>query len=81
MKKKKYKNKGILFWITGLSGTGKSTLGNLIYPKIKKIYGPTIIIHGDDFRNIWNLNSYDYKVGIKIVKNILSFVSILQIKM
>ena len=38
MKKKKYKNKGILFWITGLSGTGKSTIGNLIYPKVKKIY-------------------------------------------
>ena len=36
MKRKKNKNKGILFWITGLSGTGKSTIGNLIYPKIKK---------------------------------------------
>ena len=73
MKRKKNKNKGILFWITGLSGTGKSTIGNLIYPKIKKIYGPTIIIHGDDFRNIWNLNNYDYKSRYKNCEKYIKF--------
>lgn len=73
MKKKKYKNKGILFWITGLSGTGKSTIGNLIYPKVKKLYGPTIIIHGDDFRNIWSLNSYNYKSRYKNCEKYIKF--------
>lgn len=30
------KNKGILFWITGLSGSGKTSLAKKIYPTIKK---------------------------------------------
>ena len=65
MKKKKYKNFAKLFWITGLSGTGKSTLGKLILPHIKKKYGPTILIHGDDFREIWELNQFSKKGRFK----------------
>jgi adenylylsulfate kinase-like enzyme len=57
MKKKLVKSKGILFWITGLSGTGKTSIGDSIFSHIKKKYGPTILIHGDDFRNIWGLKS------------------------
>ena len=34
--KKKNKNKGILFWITGLSGAGKTSLANGIKKEIKK---------------------------------------------
>ena len=36
MKKKIKKDCGVLFWITGLSGTGKSTIGEKIFRKIKK---------------------------------------------
>jgi len=61
MKKKIKKDCGVLFWITGLSGTGKSSIGEKIFRKIKKKYGPTIIIHGDDFRRIWKLNGYSNK--------------------
>ena len=32
----KSKKKGTLFWITGLSGSGKSEIGKLILPKLKK---------------------------------------------
>ena len=53
--------KGILFWITGLSGSGKSSIAKNIYPKIKKKYGPTILLNGDDMRKIFNLNKYDKK--------------------
>ena len=29
----KFKNKGILFWITGLSGSGKTTIAKLFYQR------------------------------------------------
>ena len=41
MKKlKKNKNKGILFWITGLSESGKTAIAKK--NQISKIYGPTL---------------------------------------
>ena len=36
MKKKINSKKGILFWITGLSGSGKTTIAKKIFPTIKK---------------------------------------------
>ena len=62
------KNKGILFWITGLSGSGKTTLGNKIKKNITKIYGPTIMISGDDIRKIFSLKGYEYKDRVEILK-------------
>tara|TARA_B100000575_G_C23041362_1_gene599379 strand:+ start:56 stop:574 length:519 start_codon:yes stop_codon:yes gene_type:complete len=58
---KKNKNKGILFWIEGFSGSGKTSISRKIYPKIRKLYGPTLIIQGDNFRKIFNLKSFSKK--------------------
>ena len=55
------KNKGILFWITGLSGSGKTTLGKKIHRDIKKLYGPTLMISGDDVRKIFSLKGVEYQ--------------------
>ena len=49
------KKKGIVFWITGLSGSGKTRIGHKIKNDIIKKYGPTILFSGDDIRNIFNL--------------------------
>ena len=61
------KKKGIVFWITGLSGSGKTRLGHSIKKQITKKYGPTIIFSGDDIRNIFNLKKYSPKDRLKIV--------------
>ncbi|WP_415320999.1 adenylyl-sulfate kinase [Candidatus Pelagibacter sp. Uisw_092] len=57
----KNKKKGILFWVTGLSGSGKTTLSKKIKKDITNLYGPTIVVSGDDLRKIFNLNKYEYK--------------------
>jgi adenylylsulfate kinase-like enzyme len=57
--RKKNKKKGVLFWITGFSGAGKTSIANRIKKDITKEFGPTILINGDDLRKIFNLNKYD----------------------
>ena len=66
--KLKNKNKGILFWITGLSGSGKTTLGKKIKKDITKVYGPTIMISGDNIRKIFSLKGYEYSERVAILK-------------
>lgn len=73
------KKKGILFFITGLSGSGKSTIGKNIKKKIIEKYGPTFLIHGDDFRKIYNFKKYKkeerYNFGCQntlLIKKILN---------
>jgi len=58
MKKKINKNKGILFWVTGLSGSGKTTISKKIKKDIVKFYGPSMLVSGDDLRKIFKFNKY-----------------------
>jgi cytidine diphosphoramidate kinase len=57
-----------IFWITGLSGSGKSSIGRVILPKIKRKFGNTILINGDDIRDIFNLKTYDRSFRVNIGK-------------
>ena len=50
--------KGILFWVTGLSGSGKTTISKKIKKDIVKYYGPTILVSGDDLRKIFKFDKY-----------------------
>ena len=68
------KKKGILFWITGLSGSGKTTLGKNIHKDIIKLYGPTIMISGDNLRKIFKLSGHSKNERLKITKSYCSFV-------
>ena len=45
-------NKGTLYWITGLSGAGKTTIGNKLYYKMKLTKSNTIILDGDILRKV-----------------------------
>ena len=68
MKKIKLKkNKGILFWVTGLSGSGKTRIAKRIVGDINKSYGKTIVLSGDDIRNIFKLKGYSYKERLDTV--------------
>jgi len=42
-----------LIWITGLAGSGKSTIGNIIYERFKALSPATVFLDGDRIRNIF----------------------------
>lgn len=69
MMKKINKNYGILFWCTGLSGSGKTMLAKSIKKEVIKYYGPTVVISGDQIRKIFNWNGYSYSERLKVVMN------------
>ena len=69
MKKKLYKDHGKVFWITGLSGSGKSVIGESLLPMIEKKYGKTILIHGDNIRDIYKINSYEKSERLALAKS------------
>ena len=59
------KKKGILFWVTGFPGSGKTTIANKIKSEITNFYGPTILISGDNLRKIFNHNKYSENERLK----------------
>lgn len=44
---------GTVYWITGLSGAGKTTIGKLLYEKIKERYPNTVFLDGDMLRKVF----------------------------
>ena len=61
-------NPGVL-WITGLSGSGKTTISKLIYNQFKKKYKNIILLDGDTIRKKI-LNIPKSKFSYKSRKNI-----------
>jgi adenylylsulfate kinase-like enzyme len=62
------KKKGTVYWITGLSGVGKTTISLKLLDLLKKKNNNTILINGDDLRKIFELNKYDKEARIKYAK-------------
>jgi len=44
--------KGVLYWITGLAGSGKTTIGNRLYYRMKSESVNTVILDGDILKKI-----------------------------
>lgn len=44
---------GTVYWITGLSGAGKTTIGKLLYEKIKEKNPNTVFLDGDTLRKVF----------------------------
>ena len=56
---KKKINKNFAIWITGLPGSGKTSIGKLFYTKLRNNYGPTLFFNGDDIRDIFKIKKFD----------------------
>lgn len=44
--------KGVLYWITGLSGAGKTTIGNRLYYELRKRQTDVVLLDGDILKKI-----------------------------
>lgn len=44
---------GTVFWITGLAGSGKTTIGKLLYRKLKNVRPNVVFLDGDILRNVF----------------------------
>ena len=62
-----------MFWITGLSGSGKTSLAEKIKDKISKKYGNTVTISGDDLRRIFNYNKFSKKARLSYALSYCKF--------
>ena len=60
------KKKGIVFWIEGFSGSGKTSISKNIQKEVSKMFGKTIILSGDILRKFFDRNGYSKKERIKI---------------
>lgn len=49
---------GILYWITGLAGAGKTTIGNRLFYELRKDNPNVILLDGDVLKNIVNVSGY-----------------------
>ena len=47
-------DKGRLYWITGLSGAGKTTIGTALYNKIREKKSNVCILDGDKLRDVYH---------------------------
>ena len=55
------KNQENLFWITGLSGSGKTTIAEKIKKNISNRFGPTLTVSGDELRKIFDYKNFSRK--------------------
>lgn len=59
--------KGCIFWITGLSGSGKSTVSTLFHQRLKTTQQNVLLLDGDQLRSVLGLTSnYSYEDRKKI---------------
>lgn len=52
---------GKVYWITGLSGAGKTTVGEIIYKRLKSINPSIIYLDGDSLREVYG-NDLGYSI-------------------
>ena len=59
-------NKGTLYWLTGLAGAGKTSVGNILFKYIKKKYRNTVFLDGDILRAILGYENTNYDKASRI---------------
>ena len=69
---------GTLYWITGLSGSGKTSISKIIYNNYRKEKDNIVFLDGDNMRRILNLETTGFDV-ITRKKNAYIYVQLAQL--
>ena len=67
---------GIVFWLTGLSGAGKTTIGKLLYEKLKKEKSNVVFLDGDILRGVFGSDlgySLEYRHSGESLADLVEF--------
>ncbi len=68
----------MILWITGISGTGKTTIAKQLYRKFKKKYKKSLYLDGDEIRSVFQNNlKYTLKDRNKNAERFISLVKYL----
>lgn len=65
---KKYRSSVV--WLTGFSSSGKTTIAKLLFERLQEIGEPSMILDGDEIREIFKTTSFDKKSRDEHVKNV-----------
>lgn len=60
--------KGTVYWITGLSGAGKTTMGQKLFWDMRKKKKEVLFLDGDELRDIINNQDYSYDGRKQVAK-------------
>ena len=69
--------KGICYWITGLSGAGKSTIAQELLKLMKKNHKNVVLLDGDNLRKIFKNNSFNETDRLNLSYQYASMVNLL----
>ena len=60
-----------LIWITGLAGSGKTTIGKGVFQRLKEKELNTIFVDGDQYRKVFGSSGYSKEERLVVAKNIV----------
>ncbi|MDE7255660.1 MAG: adenylyl-sulfate kinase [Helicobacter sp.] len=73
-------NRGLVIWIAGLAGSGKSTIGRILVERIREEGVPVVYLDGDEFRDLLGHYSYDKAGRIDVAKKRIEFAHFLSMQ-
>lgn len=66
----KMKAKGVLYWITGVPGAGKTTIGTALYYKMREYDDSVVLLDGDNLVNVFNSDKADFSSEGRLVRSL-----------